>query len=90
MNEQRSKMLAITTEEDPDSMLSVVVAKSDLAALTLKEQVSHIKEVADNDKMSLEEKMFIKAQLDKFFSAEFVERPNRSCQCSAPSGSLLS
>ena len=75
MNEQRSKMLAITTEEDPDSMLSVVVAKSDLGALTLKEQVSHIKEVADNDKMSLEEKMFIKAQLDKFFSAEFVEVP---------------
>ena len=33
MHEQRSKMLAITTEEDPDSMLSVVVAKSDLVSV---------------------------------------------------------
>ena len=71
---QQSSMVVIT-EEASDSIMDVVVHRSDLDGLNAADRVDRIKEVADVNPFTLAERIHIKQEIDSYFSARFVPLP---------------
>ena len=73
-NKQQSSMVVIA-EAESDTMVDVVVPPSNLDGLEASEKVVRIKEIADINKFSLAERIYIKQEIDSFFSAKFAPQP---------------